>query len=128
MPGAVIVLDTVGELAQLYAVADVVFIGGSLVAAGGHNMLEPALRAKPVLFGPHTENFRDAAALLTGSGGGIRVVDAGALARELARLLDDEALRHRLGAAAAEAVASRRGAVKETMELVERFLKSAEVA
>jgi 3-deoxy-D-manno-octulosonic-acid transferase len=122
MPGAVIVLDTVGELAQLYAVADAVFIGGSLVAAGGHNMLEPALRGKPVLFGPHTENFREAASLLTASGGGIRVADAGALARELGRLLDDAALRRRLGAVAAEAVASRGGAVKETLELVARFL------
>jgi 3-deoxy-D-manno-octulosonic-acid transferase len=118
--GAVIVLDTVGELAQLYAVADVVFVGGSLVPAGGHNMLEPALRRKPVLFGPHTENFREAASALTQSGGGI--VAAG-LAREVGRLLDDRELRRRLGEAAGEAVASRSGAVKETLELVARFLK-----
>src|SRR5205823_4813039 len=63
-PGAVIVLDTVGELAQLYGIADVVFVGGSLVAAGGHNMLEPAQRRKPVLFGPYTTNFREAGARL----------------------------------------------------------------
>lgn len=119
---AVIVVDTVGELAQIYGIADVVFVGGSLVPAGGHNMLEAGLRRKPVLFGPHTENFRDAAALLVESSGGIRVADGDALARELARLLDDPALRERLGAAAGEAVASRSGAVKETLELVERFL------
>ena len=59
-----IVLDTVGELASLYSVGVAAFVGGSLVAAGGHNVLEPALRGKPVLFGPHTENFRESAALL----------------------------------------------------------------
>lgn len=121
--GAVIVLDTVGELAQLYALADVVFVGGSLVPAGGHNMLEPALRRKPVLFGPHTGNFREAALLLSASGGGIVVPDADALAREVGRLLDDTELRQRLGAVAADTVASRSGAVKETLELIARFLK-----
>ena len=61
---AVIILDTVGELAGLYGLADVVFVGGSLVPTGGHNMLEPAQRRKPVLFGPHTSNFRESAELL----------------------------------------------------------------
>ena len=121
--GAVIILDTVGELAQLYAVGDVVFVGGSLVPSGGHNMLEAGLRRKPVLFGPHTENFRDAAAALLASGGGIRVGDADALVRETGRLLDDDDLRKRLGEAAFDAVASRSGAVKETLDLVARFLK-----
>lgn len=120
---AVIVLDTVGELAQLYAIADVVFVGGSLVPTGGHNMLEAALRRKPVLFGPHTGNFREAAAVLVDSGGGIRVDSGAALAREVARLLDDPELRRRLGEAGFEAVAARTGAVKETLELVARFLK-----
>ena len=62
----VIVVDTVGELASMYSVSDVVFVGGSLVPGGGHNLLEPALRRKPVLFGPHTANFRESAALLLG--------------------------------------------------------------
>ncbi|MGH7389233.1 MAG: 3-deoxy-D-manno-octulosonic acid transferase [Candidatus Rokuibacteriota bacterium] len=119
---AVIVLDTVGELAQLYAVADVVFVGGSLVPAGGHNMLEPALRRRPVLFGPHTENFREVAALLVDSGGGIAVRDAAELATEVRRLLADAALRDKLGAAGLEAAAARHGAVRATLELVERFL------
>jgi len=119
---AVIVLDTVGELAQLYAVADVVFVGGSLVAAGGHNMLEPALRRKPVLFGPHTENFREIAALLVESGGGLVVRHGAELAAEVRRLLADSALRDKLGAAGLEAAAARHGAVRATLELVERFL------
>jgi len=120
--GAVIVLDTVGELAQLYTIADVVFVGGSLVPAGGHNMLEPALRRKPVLFGPHTTNFRDAAALVTSSGGGLVVTDGPALTRELVRLLGDAPLRDAMGAAGYDAVAARHGAVRETLALVSRFL------
>jgi 3-deoxy-D-manno-octulosonic-acid transferase len=123
-PGdAVIVVDTVGELAHLYAVADVVFLGGSLVPLGGHNMLEPALRRKPVLFGPHTTNFRDAATLLTQAGGGIVVADADALTAQLTRLLHDDELRARLGTQAYEAVASRQGAVQATLDLVAQFLR-----
>ena len=120
--GAVVVLDTVGELAQLYAIADVVFVGGSLVPAGGHNMLEPALRQKPVLFGPHTENFREAAGLLLTAGGARRVEDAASLARDVVDLLDHGDVRARMGLAAWAAVAERHGAVKETLDLVSRFL------
>lgn len=119
---AVVVLDTVGELAPVYGVADVVFVGGSLVPLGGHNMLEPALRRKPVLCGPHTGNFREAAALLGSAGAALVVRDGAALGRELARLLADGELRRKLGEAGHEAVASRHGAVKETLDLVSRFL------
>jgi len=118
----VIVLDTLGELAQLYSVASVVFVGGSLVPAGGHNMLEPASRRKPVLFGPHTENFRDAAALLLDAGAATLVQDAEDLALALGRLLADPALRAKMGDAGVDAVASRHGAVGETLALVSRFL------
>jgi 3-deoxy-D-manno-octulosonic-acid transferase len=120
---AVIVLDTVGELAQLYAVGDVVFMGGSLVEAGGHNMIEAATRRKPVLFGPHTTNFRDSARLLVESGGGILVRDARELAAELIRQLADPELRLKLGAAAHDAVAARHGAVGATLDLVGRLLR-----
>jgi 3-deoxy-D-manno-octulosonic-acid transferase len=119
---AVIVLDTVGELAQLYSIADVVFVGGSLAPLGGHNMLEPALRGKPVLFGPHTSNFREVATLLLDEGGGQMVGDAGELARELRRLLADPARRARVGAAARAAATSRHGAAPATLELVARYL------
>jgi 3-deoxy-D-manno-octulosonic-acid transferase len=119
---AVIVLDTVGELADLYGLADVVFVGGSLVPTGGHNMLEPAQRRKPVLFGPHTENFRDAAELLRAAGAAVVVRDAHELAREAERLLKDPALRQTMGEAGYAAVASRQGAVAGTMTLIERHL------
>ncbi|HEY3189174.1 MAG TPA: 3-deoxy-D-manno-octulosonic acid transferase, partial [Solirubrobacteraceae bacterium] len=120
--GAVIVVDTVGELASIYALGDVVFVGGSLVAAGGHNVLEPALRGKPVLFGPHTLNFREPAELLIRGGGGRVVGDADELATALTRWLDDAALREAAGAAARAAAESRTGAVRETLDLIERFL------
>lgn len=120
--GAVVVLDTVGELASLYAVADVAFVGGSLVERGGHNVLEPALHGKPVLFGPHTSNFRDAAALLLDAGAGIVVTDATALAAQLMELLEHPSRRAAMGTAGREAVSSRGGAVRATLELVERFL------
>src|SRR2546425_4953851 len=89
----VVILDTVGELAMLYSVADVVFVGGSLVPMGGHNVLEAAQRRKPVLIGPHTTNFRESAGLLESAGAAIVVRDATDLSRELRRLLADPDLR-----------------------------------
>jgi len=120
--GATIVLDTVGELARLYQVADVVFVGGSLVAAGGHNVIEPALRRKPVLFGPHATNFRESTELLLNSGGGSLVASAGELEAMLLRLLSDRTLRSAMGEAAYTAVAPRQGALLETLRLVEQYL------
>jgi 3-deoxy-D-manno-octulosonic-acid transferase len=123
---AVIVLDTVGELAGLYRLADVVFVGGSLVARGGHNMLEPAQRRKAILFGPHTSNFRESAELLRAAGGAVVVNDALELAREIERLLKDPALRRRMGEAAFAAVAGRQGALALTLSLIERHLMPTE--
>jgi len=120
--GAVTILDTVGELAQLYALAEVVFVGGSLAPVGGHNMLEPAMRGKPVLFGPHTSNFREGAELLQMSGGGLVVKDGDELARELTRLLEDRDLANRMGQAARDAFAGRQGAVSATLDLIARYL------
>ena len=120
---AVLLLDTVGELAQLYAIASVVFVGGSLVPTGGHNMLEPAARRRPVLFGPHTRNFREAAALLVERGAGLVVHDATELGTEVARLVADPDLCAKMGQAGFDAVASRHGAVRETLDLVARFLQ-----
>ena len=119
---AVLMLDTVGELADLYALADVVFVGGSLVPVGGHNMLEPAQRKRAVLFGPHTGNFRESAELLCSKGAAVVVEDAEALAREAGRLLGDAALRRTMGEAAFAAVASRQGALAETLRLIDRHL------
>jgi 3-deoxy-D-manno-octulosonic-acid transferase len=121
-PGAIVILDTVGELAALYALAEVVFVGGSLVPVGGHNVLEPAMRGKPVLTGPHTSNFREGVELLQRSGGGLVVKDGADLARELRRLLEDRDLARRMGEAARLAFAGRQGAVSATLDLVDRHL------
>lgn len=120
---AVIILDTVGELAQLYRVSTVVFVGGSLVPTGGHNMLEPALLRKAVLFGPHTDNFRESAEILLAAGGAVLVRDGAELERSVGLLLGDAEIRRRMGEAAFQAVVGRQGAVKHTLELVERFLR-----
>lgn len=114
-----ILLDTVGELATLYAVADVIFVGGSLVPAGGHNAIEPALHGKPIVFGPHMANFRDSAALLLRVGGAVQVRDAADLASTLRRLLADTTARRELGAAAWAAVRAHQGACRRTIEALE---------
>jgi 3-deoxy-D-manno-octulosonic-acid transferase len=85
-------------------------------------MLEPALRKKPVLYGPHTSNFRDSAEVLEAAGGALVIKDALELAREMERLLDSEETRRRMGEAAFAAVAARQGAVDQTLALVERVL------
>lgn len=121
-PGAVVILDTVGELAELYALAEIVLVGGSLVPVGGHNVLEPAMRGKPVLFGPHMSNFREGAERLQRSGGGLVVKDGPGLEREIGRLLEDRDLGRRMGDAARDAFAERQGAVGATLDLIARHL------
>ncbi|OQA79635.1 MAG: 3-deoxy-D-manno-octulosonic acid transferase [bacterium ADurb.Bin243] len=86
--GDIMVLDTVGELVKTYAMAKAVFIGGSLVDTGGHNLLEAAVFEKPVIFGPHTHNFKEMSAGFLESGAGILVRDTDDLAREIKRLLE----------------------------------------
>jgi 3-deoxy-D-manno-octulosonic-acid transferase len=123
--GALVILDTVGELANLYRVGDVVFVGGSLVPIGGHNMLEPALRAKPVLFGPHTGNFRDSAELLLRAEGARLVRDGLELEQAVDELLTDPAGARAMGERAFRAVISRQGAVRATADLIEQYLEPA---
>lgn len=123
--GSIVLVDTVGELAAMYAVADVVFVGGSLVPVGGHNMLEPALRRKPVLFGPHVANFRESAEMLLAEGGASCVSDETELEHMLERLLESPALRQEMGRAGFDAVRKGQGAMERTLALVERFLAPA---
>jgi 3-deoxy-D-manno-octulosonic-acid transferase len=118
----VILLDTMGELASLYAVADVIFVGGSLVPIGGHNVVEPALHAKAVVFGPHMTNFRDAAALLLRADAAVEVKDGTELAAALERLLTDAPARQALGRAAWSAVRAHQGACVRTVAALERAL------
>jgi 3-deoxy-D-manno-octulosonic-acid transferase len=118
----VLLVDTVGELAALYASADVAFVGGSLVAVGGHNMLEPAALGLPVLTGPHHFNAKEIAQLLLERGAAVQVADARELAAVLKRLLDDPAMRRRIGGLGREIVESNRGSVAKLLELIEPSL------
>ena len=119
----ILLLDTLGELAYFYRYGNIVFIGGSLVPIGGHNLLEPALYGKPVLFGPHVENFRDAARIITDSGGGIKVKDSDDLKDQLIRLLSDNDLCNSLGEKGREAVLNNQGATERTLESLFEYIK-----
>jgi 3-deoxy-D-manno-octulosonic-acid transferase len=118
----VVLIDTVGELAALYAAADVAFVGGSLVPIGGHNLLEPAALGLPVLTGPFHSNSKDIAGLLLSQGAALEVADARELAAALARLLADAAERQRMGAIGRHIVESNRGSVARLLELIEPLL------
>jgi 3-deoxy-D-manno-octulosonic-acid transferase len=118
----VLLVDTVGELAVLYASADVAFVGGSLVAVGGHNMLEPAALGVPVLTGPHYFNAREIAQLLLERGAALQVADAKELAAVLERLLGDPAMRQHIGSLGREIVEANRGSVLKLLELIEPSL------
>jgi 3-deoxy-D-manno-octulosonic-acid transferase len=118
----VLLVDTVGELAALYAAVDVAFVGGSLVPAGGHNLLEPAALGVPVITGPYQANGREIAQLLLREGGALQVADAHQLADELRQLLADPARRQRLGANARRVVEANGGSVLRLLELIEPFL------
>ena len=118
----VILLDTLGELASLYAEAEVAFVGGTLAPVGGHNLLEPAARGKPVVFGPHTHKCEEIARTLLAAGAGVRVDSTEALVDHVGRLLADGALRARMGRQGLEMVARNRGAVERTLALLHPWL------
>jgi 3-deoxy-D-manno-octulosonic-acid transferase len=109
--GEVLLLDSLGELSQVYSLASVVFVGGSLVPTGGHNILEPAVVGKPVIVGPHMENFQEIADQFRSEQALVEVASAEELGREVTALLLDERRRHDLGERARELVGRNRGAV-----------------
>jgi 3-deoxy-D-manno-octulosonic-acid transferase len=120
--GEVLLLDSVGELASVYARAEVAFVGGTLAPVGGHNVLEPVFLGRPVLFGPHTENARHAAEILTAVGAGIRVADEADLARRLVALLADPEDAGRRGQAGRRALLAHRGSAERAAGLIEALL------
>jgi 3-deoxy-D-manno-octulosonic-acid transferase len=118
----VLLVDTVGELAALYAAADAAFVGGSLVPIGGHNLLEPAALGLPVITGPYTFNGPDVARKLLAQGAALQVTDARELAAVLGRLLANPGERSRIGAIGRRIVESNRGSTLRLLELMEPLL------
>jgi 3-deoxy-D-manno-octulosonic-acid transferase len=119
----VVLVDTIGELAAVWGLADVAFVGGSLDGRrGGQNMLEPAAYGATVLFGPHVWNFRDAATRLLAAGGAIQVADAAMLETAVRRLLADPVERATLGTAARDFVRQQQGATERTLALLDALL------
>lgn len=117
-PADVVVLDTLGELPALFPLATVVFVGGSLVPAGGHNVLEPAACGRPILFGPHMRNFAGVVEPLLARGGAREVRSTEELGAALETLLGDAGRRAALGAAARALVDSQQGAASRTLDAI----------
>jgi 3-deoxy-D-manno-octulosonic-acid transferase len=113
-----VVVDTIGELAQLYQIATAVFVGGSLVPLGGHNILEPAVYGKPIIFGPHMENFAEIAETFLANGAAIQVRSERELEEAVLDLMADPVRRARLGAAARALVDANRGATARTLAVI----------
>ncbi len=118
----VFILDSIGEIAYLYQLADVVFVGGSLVAAGGHNLIEAAYLAKPILFGPHMENFREISDSFLDSYASLQVRSGTELTDRIRDLLKDPATRSWLGRNARKVVRDNQGALQRTVEFVRQYV------
>jgi 3-deoxy-D-manno-octulosonic-acid transferase len=118
----VLLLDSVGELAGLLELADVVFMGGSLVPTGGHNILEAAYWAKPVVFGPSMENFRDIAQLFLEADACVQVGDGKELAQSVLTLFGDRAAGRRLGERGRQVLEKQTGATARVVEQIQRLL------
>ena len=118
----VVVLDTIGELAQLFQVGTAVFVGGSLVDQGGHNIIEPAVFGKAIVFGPYMQNFAEIARAFVENDAAIQIRTPRELEHALLGLLNDPVRRARLGAAARALVEANRGARGKTMAAIARLL------
>jgi 3-deoxy-D-manno-octulosonic-acid transferase len=119
-------LDTMGELSGIYHLADAVFIGGSLVPKGGHNILEPALFGKPILFGSHMNNFKEMANHFLERQAALQVNDTLSLSDSLIELAQIPSLRNQLGLKAGEILAQNRGATRKVLDRIEECLKDEE--
>lgn len=119
-----VLVDTFGDLGELYGVATFVFVGGSLSNSGGHNVMEPAAWNRPVFFGPDMADFADSAATLEKCGGGFRVNDSDDLGRKISQLLNDPERLRQAGNLAGRAARAQRGAAEQQAALISRCLAS----
>src|SRR6185312_3866331 len=114
-PGGVLLLDTIGELASVYSIANIAFVGGSLVRRGGHNILEPAQFAKPILIGPHYENFRDIVRSFIAANA-VLITTPEEISGAVLRLLQDPKEALHLGSRGWQVVEGGRGSTRRTLE------------
>jgi len=117
----VFILDTIGQLTSVYAIADIVFVGGSLIKKGGHNILEPASLGKPVLFGPHMFNFRDIADLFLGNRASLLIHNQDALKANIAYLLNNPSFATGLAQRAKEVILKNQGASKRNAVYIKAY-------
>jgi 3-deoxy-D-manno-octulosonic-acid transferase len=119
----VILLDTIGELSRIYEIGNIIFVGGSFVNIGGHNVLEPVVHKKPVVFGPHMQNFSEIAQALEESGAGILARTKKDLLVQARELLRDEKRAQRLGEKGFQVIKKHQGATERNMEMINRFIE-----
>lgn len=118
----IVILDTIGELATIYQIGTIVFVGGSLVPTGGHNVLEPAVFGKPIVFGPHMQNFLEIADAFVTNGAGVQLENDEQLEQVFVELMGDPVRRARLGAAARALVEANRGANQKSVAVLSQLL------
>lgn len=122
-PYPVLLIDTIGELGRIYAVGDVVYVGGSLSKHGGHNVLEPAAHAKPILVGPNMQNFKDSYALLSKVGACKMVNNVNELTAEMLSIIGDDEKRAKMGAASLQVIKENRGADVRSIKYLKELLE-----
>lgn len=119
----VLLIDTIGELGRIYSVGDVVFVGGSLINHGGHNVLEPAAHAKPIIVGPSMQNFKDSYSLLSKVGACKMVSGVPELTKEMLDIIQNDERRAKMGAASLQVIKENRGAAVRSIEYLEDLLR-----
>jgi len=124
----VLILDTIGELGRIYALGDIVFVGGSLIHYGGHNVLEPAAHAKPILVGPSMEDFKDSYSLLSKAGACRMISDTNSLTEAFLEIAGDDVLRKKMGDASIQIIRENRGAALKTIHYLTDFLNQKDLA
>ena len=117
-----LILDSMGELPWLYALADIAFVGGSMVSQGGHNPIEPAGLGIPILFGRHMEDFSEISRDLVLAGGALEVAGEESLRETMSRLLASKDQRQKIGSLARACIERQRGVVERHLEIIRPYL------
>ena len=119
----VVLIDTIGELGRIYAVGDVVYVGGSLSKTGGHNVLEPAAHAKPIIVGPNMQNFKDSYSLLSKVGACKMINNVAELTSEMLDIIANDERREKMGAASLQVIKENRGADIRSIQYLKELLE-----